>query len=71
MIEKIAVRIKQLQQMDEKIRNIDDEEWLDYWLTYGVPDEACPEQLEDIAKDDNEFKEVEKAYNTIMKNYTD
>ena len=34
------------------IEHIQDEEELERWITYGVPDEATEEDLETIAEDD-------------------
>lgn len=62
-------RVQILKLMDEDVRDYDSEEGLDYWLTYGVPDEAPEDVLEDIAKDDGAFESIVEAYNYFLHNY--
>lgn len=52
--------------MDETARRVNDEEIFDYWLMFGVPDEATDEDYEFFMKDE-EFKDLEIVFAKLMK----
>ena len=66
--ELINARVKILKSMDTYIRNnIDDEDVFDWWLAYGVPDDADDDMLYDIAAIDNCWLCVVKCFAEIIK----
>lgn len=64
----IKNRTDQLKAMDVFMHSINDEELIDEWLTYGVPDEACEEQIIDIAEDDEAYKDCIKIFQSAVQN---
>lgn len=51
------------------LNEVGDEEATDTWLTYGVPDEATEEDLEEIARDLSNFKEICSLFGNLVKDY--
>ncbi len=59
-------KINTLKMMDNVARRVNDEElFYNYWLAFGVPDEASEEDYEDIAKED--YEDIEKIFKKLMK----
>ena len=52
---KTEFRVTQLKAMDDFMHSVNNEELIDSWLTYGVPDEASEEDYEEIAADDEYY----------------
>lgn len=52
----IMSRMEQLKAMDEFMHSVNDEELIDSWLTYGVPDEASEEDYRFIAEDEEAYE---------------
>ena len=56
-------RMDMLYSFDNYVRNtIGDEDILDYWLTYGVPDGADDDIIREIAEDDEQWLETVNAF---------
>ncbi len=55
-------RISVLKSMDNIIRHIDDETYMNDWLMLGVPDCASDDDYEFIASDDDEYNDVTKLF---------
>lgn len=49
------------------LETIDDEDILDYWWTYGLPDEVTEEMLADYAEDDNLWLDVVHAFAKVLR----
>ena len=63
MLEK---RIEILKRMHDVVLGIEDETaYYDYWINL-VPDEPCEEDFEDIASDDEMFKQVLTLFNQLL-----
>lgn len=60
-------KVQNLKLMNDAARHINDEEVIDIWLTYGVPDGATEEDFEDIANDPEEYDRIEKEFKNVMK----
>ena len=56
----IKLRIEQLKAMDDFMKSVNDEDLLESWLVYGVPDEASKEDYEYIASDDELYSDCVK-----------
>lgn len=50
---KTQLRVNQLKVMDEFIHSVNDEELMDDWLSYGVPDETSEDDYRFIAENDD------------------
>ena len=64
----IKNRIEQLRIMDAFIHSVNNEELIDSWLTYGVPDEASEDDYRFIAKDDEAYKECVRIFKSTPAN---
>lgn len=61
-------RIKNLKLMDSIARKTDDEDlFYDYWLALGVPDGAKEDDYIYIAKDDELYNDIVKAFRVVVK----
>ena len=49
------------------LETIDDEDILDYWWTYGLPDEVTEEMLADYAEDNNLWLDVVHAFAKVLR----
>lgn len=49
------------------LETIDDEDILDYWWTYGLPDEVTEEMLADYAEDDDLWLDVVHAFAKVLR----
>ena len=59
MSEIIVMRTDFLIQMDKYVRDIiGDEDIIDYWMTYGVPDGSSAEDISEIAQDNDAWVEI-------------
>ena len=67
----IQSRVAVLKAMDEAIRFMNDEDAMEPWLMYGVPDEACEEDYEDIASDHESYIEMVGLFAGIVKDYAE
>lgn len=66
--EMVETRAKLLREMDDWLyENIYDEDVIDYWLMYGVPDGADDEMLLDFASDDSIWLNIIKAFDEVLK----
>lgn len=60
-------RLALVREMDDTARNIDDEDAVFLWLTYGCPDCSTEEDYEFFAEDEEEYMELRKLFEFIMK----
>lgn len=60
-------RYKDIKLMDQACRSINDEDYVDIWLSEGCPDESTQEDYEDIASDDEEYERIFKLFKSLMK----
>lgn len=63
-------RKQAVRDMDEAVRNFDDEENIEVWLMYGVPDhcdEIDEDDVEWFAEDEEEFNDLIKLYKRLKK----
>lgn len=60
-------RLAKVKEMDEIVRNFDDEENIEVWLMLGCPDESSEEDYEWFAEDEEEFNELVKLFNKLKK----
>ena len=67
----ISVKVDLLKTMDEYIRNnLGDEENLDIWLQYGVPDGTeSYDDFEELAKDEYTFEYIVRQFSNILNEY--
>lgn len=49
------------------LETVEDEDILDYWWTYGLPDEVTEEMLADYAEDDNLWLDVVHAFAKVLR----
>jgi hypothetical protein len=49
------------------LETIEDEDILDYWWTYGLPDEVTEEMLADYAEDDAIWLDVVHAFAKVLR----
>jgi len=68
--EKIYLRKALLDTMDTYIKNvIGDEDTIDYWFIFGVPDECDDDTLTSIAEDTEDFLSVTRIFGNILSKY--
>ena len=65
----INSRIAVLKAMDNAIRNMNDEEVFDLWLSEGVPDEASEEDYESIAEVHSDYIYVVNIFRACARDY--
>jgi len=66
--EMVETRAKLLREMDSWINEyIYDEDNINYWLMFGVPDGADDEMLLDFASDDGIWLNIIKAFGEVVK----
>ena len=63
----IDLRVAQLKAMDDFMHSVNNEELIDEWLTYGVPDEASEEDYRFIAEDDEAYRECVEIFKRTVK----
>lgn len=63
----IKNRIEQLKAMDDFMHSVNDEELIDSWLTYGVPDEASEDDYRFIAEDDEGYMECVRIFQRTVR----
>ena len=59
---KAQLRINQLKIMDEFIHSVNDEELMEDWLSYGVPDEASEDDYRFIAENDDLYMDCARIF---------
>ena len=59
-------RVKNLKLMDIAARHLNDEDLIDMWLSYGVPDGANDEDYQDIADDKESYIDIENTFKKLM-----
>lgn len=59
---KAQLRINQLKIMDEFIHSVNDEELMEDWLSYGVPDEASEDDYRFIAENDDLYMDCVRIF---------
>ena len=64
----IELRVIQLKAMDDFMHSVNNEELIDEWLTYGVPDEASGDDYHAIAEDDELYNDCVKMFKRTLKN---
>ena len=64
----IDLRVIQLKAMDDFIHSVNNEELIDEWLTYGIPDEASEDDYHSIAEDDELYNDCVKIFKRMVKN---
>lgn len=67
----ISVRVDLLKSMDEYMRNcVGDEEILDIWFQYGLPDGTeSYDDFEELAKDEETFIYIAHQFGIILREY--
>ena len=60
-------KVEKLKLMDDAARSINDEEIIDLWLMCGVPDGASELDFEEIAEDEESYREIEAEFKKVMK----
>ena len=63
----IELRVIQLKAMDDFMHSINNEELIDEWLTYGVPDEASKTDYHAIAEDDELYNDCVEIFKRTVK----
>lgn len=59
----IIMRADFLIQMDKYVRDvIGDEDIIDYWMMYGVPDGSSTEDIYEISQDDGQWVEIVNCF---------
>lgn len=53
--------------MNAYVLELGDEDLLDYWFTYGLPDEVTEEMLAEYAEDDDIWLSVIQAFAKIVR----
>lgn len=53
--------------MNAYVHELGDEDLLDYWFTYGLPDEVTEEMLAEFAEDDDIWIDVVHAFAKILR----
>lgn len=67
MIDKTLFRMNMLGGMNEYVLNvIGDEDIIDQWITYGVPDSPTEDDLKYIATHDDLWMDVVKEFNCVL-----
>lgn len=64
----IDLRVIQLKAMDDFMHSINNEELIDEWLTYGIPDEASEDDCRAIAEDDELYNDCLNIFIRTVKN---
>ena len=68
MKEIIKLRVKILKEMNEYVFNeIGDEDIIDYWLLYGMPDDSEDDDFLMVAEDEASWVNVVKAFAHCLK----
>ena len=49
------------------LKTVEDEDILDYWWTYGLPDEVTEEMLIDYAENDDLWLDVVHAFAKVLR----
>lgn len=63
-------KVEELRRMDSFVRDdIGDEDIIDYWLTYGLPDDYDDDDLVSIAEDDEQYNDIVNAFDTCVELY--
>ena len=53
--------------MNAYVLDLGDEDLIDYWFTYGLPDEVTEEMLAEYAEDDDIWIDVVQAFAKIVR----
>lgn len=53
--------------MNAYVLELGDEDLIDYWFTYGLPDEVTEEMLAEYAEDDELWLDVVQAFAKIVR----
>lgn len=64
----IDLRVIQLKAMDDFMHSVNNEELIDEWLTYSVPDEASEDDYYGIAEDDELYNDCINIFKRTVKN---
>ena len=68
MKEIIELRVKILKEMNEYVFNeIGDENIIDYWLLYGMPDDSEDDDFLMVAEDEESWVNVVKTFDKCLK----
>lgn len=67
MSDLILMRVDFLKQFTEYVKTVGDEDILDYWWMYGVPDEADDDMLNEIASDEDNWLSIVTAFSECCK----
>lgn len=68
MKEIIKLRVKILKEMNEYVFNeIGDEDIIDYWLLYGMPDDSEDDDFLMVAEDEESWVNVVKTFDKCLK----
>ena len=67
MSDLFLMRVDFLKQFTDYIETVGDEDVIDYWLTYGVPDEADDDILNEIASDEDNWLSIVTAFSECCK----
>ena len=58
LMEDIILKMNLLGGMNAYVENLGDDDATDYWLTFGIPDGATEEDLEEFAKDNDTWVQM-------------
>ena len=67
MSDLILMRVDFLKQFIKYIKTIGNEDIIDYWLMYGVPDEADDDMLNEIASDEDSWLLIVRTFSEYCK----
>lgn len=67
----MILRMNILGGMNEFVSDLSDEDILENWITFGVPDCATEDDLKAIAEDDECFADVCECFAKIVRNSID
>ena len=66
-MDNLVLRMNILGGMNEFVADIGDEDILENWITFGVPDAATEDDLREIAEDDECFADVCECFAKIVR----
>ena len=65
-MEDIILKMNLLGGMNAYVENLGDDDATDYWLTFGIPDGATEEDLEEFAKDNDIWVEMCRIFGKLV-----
>ena len=68
-MEDIILKMNLLGRMNAYVENLGDDDATDYWLTFGIPDGATEEDLEEFAKDNDIWVEMCRIFGKLVERW--